>query len=100
MLPQLGEKGSKGRKLTFRRTKVKGGKWQGHDRNGKGKTSMRTNGKQNARKERTGKAKSQRGREGEERKQKRNIKKGMGREREGTDWKQGVGKEMKHKGRT
>ena len=97
MLPLLGEKGSKGRKLTSRRTKGKGGKWPGHDRNGKGKTGMETNVKRNARKERTGKAKSQRGREREERKQKRNVKNGMGREREGTDWKQGVGKETQGK---
>ncbi len=44
---------------------------------------METNGKRNARKERTG--------------QKNNVKNGIGREREGTDWKQGVGKETQGK---
>ena len=87
MLPLLWEKGSNGRKLTFRRTKGKEWKWQGHDRNGKGKTGMKTNGKQNARKERTGKAKSQRGREGEERKTKKECKEryGKGKGRNGLE---------------
>ena len=67
MLPLLWEKGSNGRKLTFRRTKGKEWKWQGHDRNGKGKTVMVPMGNE------------MQGRKGQE----RQNRKGEGKERKG-----------------